>query len=129
MKMNKKGFTLIEMLVVIAIIAILVAIVVPIVNNSTVKARAAADAANLRSIAAEVAIDLLDNDTVNGTYSFTPKSSGVTGTLKVFDNNGSIEAWYGNYGIAQFSAAAENGTLSAGSAPTAGTNVKVVYGS
>lgn len=46
---KKQGFTLIEMLVVIAIIAILVSIVIPVVGNSTDKARAAADAANLRS--------------------------------------------------------------------------------
>ena len=46
---NKKGFTLIEMLAVIAIIAVLVAIVVPAVGSSTTKARAAADASNLRS--------------------------------------------------------------------------------
>lgn len=53
-KMNKKGFTLIEMLVVIAIIAILVSIVIPVVGNSTEKAKEAADAANLRSAIAEV---------------------------------------------------------------------------
>lgn len=47
---NKKGFTLIEMLVVIAIIAVLVSIVIPVVTNSTDKAEAATDAANLRSI-------------------------------------------------------------------------------
>ena len=46
---KNKGFTLIEMLVVIAIIAVLVSIVIPVVGNSTDKARAAADAANLRS--------------------------------------------------------------------------------
>lgn len=46
---NNKGFTLIEMLVVIAIIAILVAVVVPTVTASTSKAKAAADGANLRS--------------------------------------------------------------------------------
>ena len=56
MKMNKKGFTLIEMLVVIAIIAVLVAIVVPTVSSATTKANAATNAANLRSYAAEVAI-------------------------------------------------------------------------
>ena len=53
-KMNKKGFTLIEMLVVIAIIAVLVSIVIPVVGNSTEKAKEAADAANIRSAIAEV---------------------------------------------------------------------------
>lgn len=49
MRNNKKGFTLIEMLAVIAIIAILVAIVIPAVGSSTTRAKAAADASNLRS--------------------------------------------------------------------------------
>lgn len=61
MKMNKKGFTLIEMLVVIAIIAVLVAIVVPTVSSSTTKAKAATDAANLRSITAEAMVYALEN--------------------------------------------------------------------
>ena len=54
MKMNKKGFTLIEMLVVIAIIAVLVSIVIPVVGNSTEKAKEAKDAANIRSAIAEI---------------------------------------------------------------------------
>ena len=62
-KMNKKGFTLIEMLVVIAIIAILVSIIVPVVGNSTTKASAATNAANLRSVSAAVAIKYLENPT------------------------------------------------------------------
>lgn len=55
-KMNKKGFTLIEMLVVIAIIAVLVSIVIPVVGNSTKRAEAATDAANLRSMQATLTI-------------------------------------------------------------------------
>lgn len=47
---NKKGFTLIEMLVVIAIIAVLVSVIIPTVSSATNKAKAAADAANLRAI-------------------------------------------------------------------------------
>ena len=58
--MNKKGFTLIEMLVVIAIIAILVAIVIPVVGSSTTKAQAATDAANLRSAKAALQIAVLN---------------------------------------------------------------------
>lgn len=47
---EKKGFTLIEMLIVIAIIAVLVAVVVPTIVSATQKAQAATDAANLRSV-------------------------------------------------------------------------------
>ena len=62
MKMNKKGFTLIEMLVVIAIIAILVAIVIPVVGNSTEKAKEASDAANIRAAIAQVTTQALSGD-------------------------------------------------------------------
>lgn len=76
MKMNKKGFTLIEMLVVIAIIAVLVAIVVPTVTSSTAKAKAAADAANLRSAMAEAQIYVLDKDvSTNKTFANTEVAS------------------------------------------------------
>ena len=61
-KMNKKGFTLIEMLVVIAIIAILVSIIIPVVSSSTDKAKAATNAANLRSLKAELVTNMLTGD-------------------------------------------------------------------
>ena len=61
-KMNKKGFTLIEMLAVIAIIAVLVAIVIPVVGNATEKAKEAADAANIRATIAEVTTAGLANE-------------------------------------------------------------------
>ena len=60
--MNKKGFTLIEMLVVIAIIAVLVAIIVPTVTSATGKAAAATNAANLRTYIAELAVAELNGD-------------------------------------------------------------------
>ena len=61
-KLNKKGFTLIEMLVVIAIIAVLVSIVIPTVTSATTKAQAATTAANLRSCKAEVVTKLLTGE-------------------------------------------------------------------
>ena len=61
-KMNKKGFTLMEMLIVVAIIAVLVAITIPVMNNSLEKAREATDAANLRAAYAECAIAVLDTE-------------------------------------------------------------------
>lgn len=50
---NKRGFTLMEMLIVIAIIAVLVTILVPAVGSSLRKAREAADVANLRAAYAQ----------------------------------------------------------------------------
>ena len=46
---NKKGFTLVEMLIVVAIIAILIAVSIPMVSSSLEKARHAVDEANERS--------------------------------------------------------------------------------
>lgn len=49
MMKNRKGFTLMEMLIVVAIIAILVIIAIPTFNSALAKARAATDVANIRS--------------------------------------------------------------------------------
>lgn len=49
-KLSKNGgFTLVEMLIVVAIIAILIVISVPMISSNLEKARVATDAANLRS--------------------------------------------------------------------------------
>jgi type IV pilus assembly protein PilA len=61
-KMNNKGFTLMEVLIVVAIIAVLVAIAIPVMTNQLEKAREAVDAANLRAAYAEVMSDLLLGD-------------------------------------------------------------------
>lgn len=66
-KRNQKGFTLMEMLIVVAIIAILVAIAIPVFTSQLEKAREATDAANIRAAYAEVMMAYLDNDTANYT--------------------------------------------------------------
>lgn len=77
MKKNNKGFTLAELLIVVAIIAVLVAISIPIFNAQLEKSREATDIANLRAAKAEaVAVYLLgdQNDT-----SVTWKTAGDPG--------------------------------------------------
>ncbi len=61
--MNKKAFTIMEMLIVVAIIAVLVAIAIPTFTSSLTKAKEAADVANVRAAYAEIQIDYLTNGT------------------------------------------------------------------
>lgn len=63
-KLNKQGgFTLIEMLIVVAIIAILIAVSIPLVNSSLERARESTDAANERSFKAVLTVSY-----TNGKY-------------------------------------------------------------
>ena len=59
---RRSGFTLVEILVVVAIIAILVAVSIPLVTGSLDSARNAADMANERSARAAAAIYLLTDE-------------------------------------------------------------------
>ena len=68
---NEKGFTLAELLIVVAIIGVLVAISIPIFTSQLEKAREATDAANLRSAYAELMADALTDE--NSTKTTTVK--------------------------------------------------------
>lgn len=66
---NKKGFTLMEMLIVVAIIVILVAISMPIFSNQVDNARKATDSANERAAKAMAVAELLSgNKNAGHTY-------------------------------------------------------------
>lgn len=70
---NKKGFTLMEMLIVVAIIAVLVAIAIPTFTGQLEKSRQATDVANIRAAYAEANVNYLSNGT---------KGEATTPTLK-----------------------------------------------
>ena len=124
MRNKKNGFTLIEMLVVIAIIAILVAIVIPVVGDATTKAKAATDAANLRAVYAELNINVINGDmevddvlmVVSNPTGHMDKDSVIRA---VFDTPGFIQVYYVNvstgtyYGFDYLSELALNGPNSA----------------
>lgn len=89
-KNNKKGFTLAELLIVVAIIGVLVAISIPIFTAQLEKSRDAVTLANLRSAYAEAqttyltangndATDTDGNQTV--TYSAKDKTVSVTNVI------------------------------------------------
>ena len=67
---RRDGFTLAELLIVVAIIGVLVAISIPVFNGQLEKAREATDEANIRAAYAEAtAAALTETDTGNATYS------------------------------------------------------------
>lgn len=60
-KNNNRGFTLAELLIVVAIIAVLVAIAIPVFTSQLEKSKESTDAANIRSRYAEAIVKILDD--------------------------------------------------------------------
>lgn len=89
-KKNEKGFTLMEMLIVVAIIAVLVAIAIPTFTSSLNKAKTATDAANIRAGYASAMLKVLESDmdaakadVTDGTVFYLQKD----GTVATTDTN------------------------------------------
>lgn len=94
-KENKKGFTLAELLIVVAIIGVLVAISIPIFTNQLEKSKEATDMANIRAYYADISTALTTQDLDAGstgktltlatgvTASVTTALSGASGTFTV----------------------------------------------
>lgn len=62
------GFTLMEMLIVVAIIAVLVAVAIPTFSSQLHKARVATDWANVRSYYAQLQYDFMETGEINKSY-------------------------------------------------------------
>ena len=131
MKNNKKGFTLIEMLAVIAIIAVLVSIIIPAISTSTDKAKAAADAANLRATLGALNSEVMLNNDLAEDYiaSMAPAESKYKPGAElyvVYTVPGIIDVYYvdaeGYYGLDYLADIAANGsTTLSPEAPDLGT--------
>ena len=94
MRKNNKGFTLAELLIVVAIIAVLVAIAIPIFTSQLEKSRESTDAANIRDYYAEISTQLLvdpaftDNANVTGQHATITLSGGKTATYATVAGTG-----------------------------------------
>lgn len=74
---NAKGFTLMELMIVVAIIAILASISLPLISGAIDKARDAAEIADVRSVAASIAVFVSDSEPEGG-YGKAFKAAGET---------------------------------------------------
>lgn len=84
---GKKGFTLMEMLIVIAIIAVLVAIAIPVLGAQLENAKESTDAANIRSAYAIASVKAMQDgkDIAAGPVNITQDTAGWTSDVKDAD--------------------------------------------
>lgn len=97
---SKKGFTLAELLIVVAIIGVLVAISIPIFTSQLEKAREATDLANIRAAYAECSSAVLtgEDPTTAATDKLTEIKDGsdVVGYSKTVDLQQKKAGWTGD---------------------------------
>lgn len=102
MNSNKhKGFTLMEMLIVVAIIAVLVAIAIPIISGALHKSRVSADKANVRSYYAELQYNYLETGEYlsNKIVPYWGENSYDYVTIKLPVSNSTVKLQAGKYAV------------------------------
>ena len=84
MKQKDKGFTLAELLIVVAIIAVLIAIAIPVFNSQLEKARIATNEANIRSAYTRARMAIM-TDTYEPDVLYVERLSGKTKMVTVLN--------------------------------------------
>ena len=128
-KNNNKGFTLAELLIVVAIIAVLVAVAIPVFTTQLEKSREATDLSNARSAYAELMVAVLDGDTTKTTSSI-PRcvlSINPTGasTATITGLNQKIDGWTTDMTDVKVGGIAPTGTPKAGASGTCTITITV----
>ena len=99
MKEHRKGFTLAELLIVVAIIAVLVAIAIPVFTAQKHKAEVAVDQANLRAYYAEIQSDYITTGEKNSKVPLWDGHTKYDFYTIVFLNGDKVKLNYGAYAV------------------------------
>jgi type IV pilus assembly protein PilA len=100
--LNKKGFTLIELIVVIAILAILALILVPSITGYISKATAAKNQSNARSEYSRLVLDISTNNASNQPGTTTAIVSGTAYTFGATGNQLACTATWASNVVSAF---------------------------
>ena len=133
LKNSEKGFTLAELLIVVAIIGVLVAISIPIFTAQLEKSREATDEANLRAAYAEATADLLTGQ-VDGsdidyttTYYYDTTTGKITTTGKAAGKGTATVVEKGDNAYAAFKGTTADGGMSYDGSNVSGKNIEVKF--
>lgn len=96
---NRKGFTLAELLIVVAIIAVLVAIAIPVFTTQKYKAELAVDQANIRSYYAELQTDYLLTRKIDTTKLHEPNGTMEDGLTDLILSGSNVTLKVGTYWV------------------------------
>lgn len=119
-KLNKKGFTLAELLIVVAIIAILVAIAIPVFSTQLEGSREAVDRANARSANSMAVADyLVNNKTGSVDYYFKEDNGNIEINSAISAQTDSIKGKSGDCNAVGLKVTVSNGEVTKNSWITA----------
>ena len=89
-KNNKKGFTLVELVIVVAVMAVLVAVAIPTVSSIVSSAEDAVAKSNARTIESMIKLYMADNEATVSTTTIdtalTDANLGIDGETYVYDD-------------------------------------------